>query len=182
MNTKKQISKLIVFLLIGFMSQTCFGQSDTQFSGKAKWMDFWVGDWNLTWKDKDGNVESGLNEVQKIMDGKVIQENFRALNGASAGFIGKSWTVFNVKKDTWFQTWVDNQGSYLDFTFEIEEGKRMFIRTGQDKDGNTNYQRMVFYNIAENNFDWKWESSKDKKAWNLLWQIHYEKIKATKQN
>lgn len=175
-------SKLLVIVLIAFMSQTGFCQSDTGLSGKAKWMDFWVGNWNLTWKDKDGNMERGLNEVKRTLGGKVIQENFRALNGASAGFIGKSWTVFNVNKDTWFQTWVDNQGSYLDFTFEIDGGKRVFKRTGLDKVGSPIYQRMVFYNITENNFDWNWESSKDAKTWDLLWQIHYERIKATKQN
>lgn len=179
---KIRITRMMVFLLIAFVSQTAFGQSDTQFSGKIKWMDFWVGEWNLTWKDKDGKIERGFNEVYKTLDGKVIQENFRALDGASEGFTGKSWTVFNTKKDTWFQTWVDNQGSYLDFTFELEAGKRIFKRTGNDKDGNTIHQRMVFYNITENNFDWNWESSKDGKTWNLLWQIHYEKIKAAKQN
>ncbi|MBT8195494.1 MAG: hypothetical protein KJO64_03655 [Bacteroidia bacterium] len=170
--------KVLVFIMVALMADTGFAQSDTHLSGKAKWMDFWVGSWNLTWKDKDGNVERGINEVEKTLDGNVIQENFKALSGANAGFTGKSWTVFNVKNNSFNQTWVDNNGSYLDFTFTMDADKRVFKRTTKDKDGNTVYQRMVFYNVEVNDFDWNWESSKDGTTWNLLWKIHYERILA----
>ncbi len=36
--------------------------------------DFWLGDWNCTW----GEDGKGTNRVLRIMDGKVIQENFSA--------------------------------------------------------------------------------------------------------
>lgn len=37
-------------------------------------------------------------------------------------------------------------------------------------------QRMVFYNISENTFDWNWESSTDNgENWKLNWKIKYSR-------
>jgi hypothetical protein len=34
--------------------------------------DFWLGEWDCTWAE-DGK---GSNRVERILDGKIIQENF----------------------------------------------------------------------------------------------------------
>jgi len=46
-----------------------------------KQFDFWLGEWDCTWGD-DGKA---TNHIQRIMDNKVIQENFTnpALRGMS---------------------------------------------------------------------------------------------------
>jgi len=38
---------------------------------------FWIGEWALTWDNADGTKGRGTNRIEKILDGKVIQENFQ---------------------------------------------------------------------------------------------------------
>lgn len=43
--------------------------------------DFWLGEWDVTW----GEEGKGTNRIERILDGKIIQENFSApdLHGMS---------------------------------------------------------------------------------------------------
>lgn len=133
--------------------------------------DFWVGDWDLTWQDS----LHGSNTITKVMDDCVIMENFDS--SPSGKFRGMSVSTYNINQKIWQQTWVDNNGAYLDFKGGLE-GDKMILSRSFEKDGNTIMQRMVWYNISDNSFDWNWESSKDKgENWKVLWQIHYERRK-----
>ncbi|EAY25298.1 DUF1579 family protein [Microscilla marina] len=148
-----------------------------------KRFDFWVGKWNATWKNADGTVGKATNEITRILNGKVIKENFIISNDPKMkGFHGLSFSVYNPNNKTWKQTWVDNQGAYLDFVGKFDGNKRIFERSftgtkGKYK-GKIIKQRMVFYNIKADSFDWDWEASLDKgKTWKLNWRIKYTKIK-----
>jgi len=126
--------------------------------------DFWLGEWNVTW----GEDGKGTNHIERILDGKIIQENFIApdLHGISV-------SVYDPERSVWCQTWVDNNGIYLDFTGRFEEGKMTLSRDAIVK-GQACRQRMVWWDIQENKFDWNWERSDDNgKSWRVLWQIHY---------
>lgn len=37
-------------------------------------LDFWLGQWDVTW----GEDGKGSNYIQRILEGKIIQENFSA--------------------------------------------------------------------------------------------------------
>jgi len=126
--------------------------------------DFWLGEWNVTW----GEDGKGTNHIERILDGKIIQENFIApdLHGISV-------SVYDPERGVWCQTWVDNNGTYLDFTGKFEDGKMIFSRNAIVK-SQARKQRMVWWDIQENKFDWNWERSDDNgKSWRVLWQIHY---------
>ena len=130
--------------------------------------DFWLGEWNCAWEE-DGK---GSNRIERILDGKVIQENF---NGGD--FIGISHSVWDAERKLWCQTWVDNSGSYLDFTGGFHNGKMILSRDATVQ-GEACKQRMVWYNITENEFDWNWERSDDGgKTWDVKWQIKYRRKK-----
>jgi hypothetical protein len=91
--------------------------------------------------------------------------------------VGKSFSVYNPRKNLWQQTWVDNYGSYLVFTGGYEEDKMTLVREVVNPEGKKIMQRMIFYNIDENSFDWNWEKSTDEgKSWELSWKIHYTRI------
>jgi len=94
--------------------------------------DFWLGDWNLTWVDAEGQVNKGTNQIVRILDGKVIQENFSDEKGS---FKGMSLSVFNPDRKTWHQAWTDNQGGYFDFVGEVEGNKRIFKTQVKEKNG-----------------------------------------------
>lgn len=141
---------------------------------EQKQLDFWVGEWSLTWpSDKPGTLDHGTNTIRRILDGCVVEENFSA---ESSGHLrGRSVSLFEPQSGKWKQTWVDNEGSYLDFTGQFEIGQMILMRSAT-RNGQPTLQRMVFKNITPNEFDWSWESSSDSgKTWQVNWPIHYKR-------
>jgi hypothetical protein len=140
--------------------------------------DFWLGDWNAHWFEKDSVKALGENHLKKEMKGFVIEENFKINTGNSAGFVGSSWSVYDNNKKKWFQTWVDNSGAYMAFEAKLDGDKRIFERSTINKKGMPVVQRMVFKNIQKDSFTWDWETSSDNgKTWSLNWQIFYTRMK-----
>jgi hypothetical protein len=126
--------------------------------------DFWVGSWDLTWAE-DGK---GTNVVEHKFGDCVVQENFDG-----GGFRGMSVSTYDPSSKRWKQTWVDSNGSYLDFIGGMQ-GDRMVLSRTARRDGKDVEQRMTFYNIEERSLDWDWEISTDGgESWNLRWRIHY---------
>lgn len=143
--------------------------------------DFWVGAWKVSWFTPDSTLVEGTNTIEKILDGKVIQEHFIDPNN---DFKGTSISVYNPNDSTWHQAWADNQGGYFNFYGEIEGDKRIFKtkpRFIQDKEAaaDTVVMRMVFYDIQDNSLKWDWESSTDGgETWKLQWRIYYERMQS----
>ena len=165
----KYILSLTIFL---FLANSSIAQVDT-----ASVFDFWVGNWELTWKHNDGSNGSGTNLIEKTLDGKVIQENFEAKEGNFAGFKGTSLSVYNPNRKTWHQAWADNQGGYFNFVGEFDAERRIFRTEPRKRGDNIIIQRMVFYNISENAITWDWETSNDNgESWKLNWKINYRKV------
>ncbi len=138
--------------------------------------DFWLGKWNATWTEA-GVACHGTNTITKTMNDKFIHESFHILDGASKGFVGESFSVLDKADNTWKQTWIDSDGSYLDFTGAIDGDTKIFERTYRNTQGKTLHQRMRFYNIKKDSFMWDWEKSEDGKTWSLAWQISYTRMK-----
>jgi hypothetical protein len=132
--------------------------------------DFWLGEWDVAWEGG-----RGTNLIRRILDDKVIEENFDGRPGEN--LIGRSVSVYQPARG-WLQTWVDNQGSYLDFTGGWEDG-RMILARAAVVQGQPCRQRMVWYHLAADEFDWNWERSDDAGAtWRVLWKIHYQRRRA----
>jgi hypothetical protein len=164
-----------LFLCLLFTISTSQAQ-DIDDLKPSQYFDFWVSEWSLTFKEKNGTFARAKNSITKIMSGKVIEENFEVLSGQIKGYTGKSWTVYNPETQKWKQTWVDNQGAYLTFDGKIEGDKRIFFRETTDSDNKNIIQRMVFYDITDSSFIWDWQqSSDDGNNWQLLWRINYER-------
>lgn len=131
-----------------------------------KQFDFWLGEWNCTWGE-DGKA---TNHVLRILGDKIIQENF-----SSPDMYGMSVSSYVPNRGLWCQTWVDNNGIYLDFTGKFEDGKMILSRDAVFQ-GQAIKQRMVWYNIEESQFDWNWERSDDGgETWQVQWQIKYKR-------
>jgi hypothetical protein len=126
--------------------------------------DFWLGAWDVSW----GEDGKGINHIERILAGKIIQENFIAPD-----LHGMSVSSFDPERGLWCQTWVDSNGTYLDFTGKFEDGKMILARDAIVK-GQACRQRMVWYDIQENKLTWNWERSDDNgKSWRVLWQVRY---------
>ena len=143
-------------------------------AAEQKQLDFWVGEWDLTWPGaKDGEVAHGTNSIKRVLDGCVVEESFSA--GDSGHLRGTSVSIFDNATHTWKQSWVDNEGGYLDFDGGIDEG-HMYFKREAVKAGKKVLQRMIWKNVTANEFDWSWESSTDGgKTWQVQWPIHYKR-------
>jgi hypothetical protein len=141
---------------------------------EQKQLEFWVGEWDLTWPGATaGETGHGTNSIKRIMDGCVVQENFSAL---AQPLRGTSVSTFDATTHKWKQTWVDNEGGYLDFTGEFKDGQMILWREATGPEGAKFLQRMVWKNISANEFDWSWEASQDNgKTWQVKWPIHYKR-------
>jgi len=142
---------------------------------QQKQLEFWVGEWDLTWPGNNpGETARGSNTIRRILDGCTVEENF---DGADAMHLrGRSVSVFDAGAGKWKQTWVDNEGGYLDFVGEFKQGQMILGREATRPDGSKSLQRMVFKNITRDEFDWSWEGSKDGgKTWTMVWPIHYKR-------
>jgi len=164
---------VIPALIVGFCFPLGIAQEAAQMpcsSPPAAQFDFWLGEWDLTWSDS----LKGSNTINKIMNGCVILEQF---DGHPAmEFRGMSVSVFG-NDGKWHQTWVDNQGGYLDFDGGFSDGKMILSRQAT-RGSETILQRMVFFNISENELDWDWQRSDDDgRTWKSLWKIHYDRKK-----
>ena len=180
MNLKKLINGVICILLafctvlptpIDSTAQNSTGNLEPE-----QYFDFWVGEWEVSWKEGD-RMGRGTNHIEKILDGTVIRENFRILEGQNAGFKGTSISVYQPRLEQWKQAWADNNGGYYDFTGKMDDKKRIFqTDLVEMEDGNMLTQRMVFYDIGEDSLTWDWESSTDGgETWTLNWRIFYKR-------
>src|SRR5258708_30983442 len=99
------------------------GLADERFDGTE--LDFWLGEWDATW---DGG--HGTNHLHRVLRDRVVLEEFdeAAESSGDAALHGRSWSVFDPEPRIWRQTWVDDQGGYLDFVGARADGWFTFER------------------------------------------------------
>lgn len=170
MSNKVQILITGLFCLV--FSASAMARQNPEVSGQE--MEFWVGEWDLTWT-VDSREGIGSNSVTKTLGGAVIHEHFQGIEGPYAGYLGESFTTYNSRQNTFFQTWVDISGGYLDFNYEQENGNQIFSREADFGEGPFK-TRMVFYDIQPDSFEWDWERlNPETGEWELQWRIHYQR-------
>ena len=102
---------------------------------------FWVGEWNVY--DTLGN-QIGENTIELILDNCVLSEHWKSASGQE----GKSYNSYDVKTDTWFQTWVDQSGNTIHFEGQWSVDRLVYKSEQKDQQGPFYYQ-MSF--IPQNN-------------------------------
>ena len=131
-------------------------------------LDFWVGDWDLAYPNGPGQ-----NHIGKVMGGCVIEENFDG--DAQSGLIGHSVSVYQKASGKWRQTWVDNQGSFIDL-IGGRVGDKFILETVRLP--GAPYARMIFEDIKADSLTWRWQLSKDAgKTYQDSWVIKYTRHK-----
>lgn len=139
----------------------------------ARQFDFWLGEWDCSWSD-GGDLRVASNSVYLDLGGAVVVESFDGR--PSLDFQGMSFTVYDRSAKCWKQTWVDSEGTYLDFTGGFENGV-MELRRDGEVDGRPALFRMRWENIESNALDWSWQRSDDGgDSWTNLWELEYRRV------
>ena len=150
-------------------------QADACAAPEARQLDFWLGTWSVSWTEPDGTRREGVNVVERVLGGCVVEERFE---GPVEGrpYAGRRWSMWVPGERRWRQQWVDNGGSWLDFTGERSAGRMVFERETTLPDGRRVRQRMVFRDLARDSFVWDWETSSDAgTTWRNRWRIDYRR-------
>ena len=143
-------------------------------SPEARQFDFWLGEWTASY-ELEGKKATSRNRISKILNGCAILEEFTGAPGIVLE--GRSLSTFDRNTRRWGQTWVDSEGSYLDFHGALVDGRMIFTREAE-RDGRKFTQRMVWQDIAADSFKWLWQRSEDEgKTWKTLWEIDYRRVK-----
>ena len=129
-------------------------------SPESRALDFWLGDWELTYKGEDGKPAKSRNRVTKILGGCVVLEEFSA-DGPQEPWAGKSLSQWIPAEHRWKQTWVDDQGGYLVHVGGVEGGAMTLYSEPRTKDGVTSQKRMVFFDVRPDAIKWRWERTID---------------------
>ena len=135
-------------------------------------LDFWLGEWDATWEGGHGT-----NRLTRVLRDRVILEEFDESpeSGGADALHGRSWSVFDAERRLWHQTWVDDQGGYLDLVGGRVDGWFAFERAAPER-GAQARQRMVFRDVGPTSFHWTWESSGDDgSTWVTRWAIDYRR-------
>jgi hypothetical protein len=142
----------------------------------ADMFDFWIGTWQVSWKNADGSVGKGTNKIARILDGGVIEERFEQDPADPAPLLrGQSLSVRDPA-GLWHQAWADNQGGFFALTGSADGDKRLFSTALTAAGDEVRGRRMVFHDITRNAFTWDWEGTTDGgKTWKLLWRIDYRR-------
>jgi hypothetical protein len=128
--------------------------------------DFWVGSWRV--RAEAGADVEGTNDVGWVLAGAVLQERFSA---GDDPFTGWSFSVPHPRRG-WLQTWVDNNGAYLDFAGGWL-GDRMVLERA-DEGGLPCRQRMTWHSITADGLVWDWAAVDEPGGeWDLRWRLRY---------
>ena len=78
------------------------------------------------------------------------------------------------------QTWVDNNGAYLDFAggwLPDQDGGRMVLERSTGRLSPAR-QRMTWHSISARSFVWEWAAQATghpAEAWDLMWRLRYDR-------
>lgn len=137
-------------------------------------LDFWLGDWELSWGLPDGKLGHGRNLIVNTEYGKcVVTENF-----STPGFTGMSVSTYDPTLKKWRQTWVDDQGGYYALVGGVVEGKEhAFELVAVRESDKSAHLRMIWQDVKNNSLKWRWQKQGKDKQWRDLWVITYQRRK-----
>jgi hypothetical protein len=139
---------------------------------------FWIGEWETEsstppkWK-----ANLGEDKVSYLLNGTLIEEIFTKKNKAGTNF-QRGYMVYLHREKRWRHTIHDAKWGEYSF-YGNKEGDKMVLYSDPEST-RPGLRRETFYNITENEFDYKWETSKDGgKIWMPIWKIHYTRKPGT---
>lgn len=153
------------------------GQSRPCDTPEGRQLDFWIGEWTLSWPAGQGGAPQdeegrGTNTISRILGDCIVYEEFES---QTTGLSGRSWSTYDARVGEWRQTWVDDQGSYLTFSGGLRDGRMELygpMRTAPD--GTRFHMRMIWTAVTEDSLTWRYQRSSDGgETWTDRWVIHY---------
>lgn len=142
---------------------------------KAGALDFWLGDWNLTFLNADGSEGRAVNRIRRTeFGGCLVSEDFHQ---ADIDYRGASWSIYDATAGNWKQTWVDSHGNYFALVGGPVAGQpHIFQLDTVWPDGEVRqHYRMIWERIDKDNLIWRWQKKDAGGAVSDHWVIRYKR-------
>ncbi len=148
--------------------------ADTRCSAEEfKQLDFWLGDWELSWTNADGTEGTARNTITRdAYAGCVVTERF-----TSPGFEGMSVSTYHAVVGLWRQTWIDDQGGYYALVGgpSDQPGVHFALELTRITE-RAPYLRMIWVDVTEDSMVWRWQQRSGPDAdWEDRWVIRYQR-------
>ena len=139
---------------------------------EARQFDFWIGEWDVVANGKP----AGINRIEKILGGCVLQENWTGAGGSS----GKSWNWFDIGDRKWHQLWLDAAGNpQLNLSGSVTGDVMKYEGTSIGPKGITIHNRLQFFKLEGDRVRQLWEQSRDGgTTWSVVFDGEYRRRKS----
>ena len=136
---------------------------------EARQFDFWLGEWDVTANGKP----AGVNRIEKILSGCVLQENWTGAGGSQ----GKSWNWYDIGDNKWHQLWLSSNGApMLKLSGGFSGNVMRFEGTSIGPGGVTLQNRLQFFKLEGDRIRQFWEQSRDGgKTWTTTFDGEYRR-------
>ncbi|HEX3684451.1 MAG TPA: hypothetical protein VHU83_18085 [Bryobacteraceae bacterium] len=128
--------------------------------------DFWIGDWDAFDIDNPHTALAHAR-VDRILDGCVLLEDYQGANGSH----GESFSVYDVSRRVWHQTWVTNRGRLLVIEGTLEAGAMVLSGSDRQVDGKQRLVRGTWKPVSGGVRETAVTSSDGGKTWNLWFDL-----------
>ena len=142
-------------------------------SAEYRQLDFWTGEWELSFTRPDGKPGKARNVIRKDELGPcVVSEYF-----TTTGMNGRSYSMYDPKKKIWRQMWVDdNGGSFVLAGGPVAGQPHIFQFTTTEKIGSpAGFKRMIWEKVEKDSLVWRWQGQQDDGSWKDLWVLNYRR-------
>jgi hypothetical protein len=126
-------------------------------------LDFWIGEWAVDWRQRNGRAGRAYNRVTRELDGCVIVERFR---DRTSGLAGIGIYSYFPALGRWTGTWMDNRATTISAVGgPVADSPGTFVLTlRRGEDPNREY-RFIFADIRPDRFIWRLQSRTSGEAW-----------------
>ncbi|MEQ8713923.1 MAG: hypothetical protein RIC80_12960 [Cyclobacteriaceae bacterium] len=156
----KSVVVLLFLLIMG--TPPAFSQADNIFSK----MDFLIGSWEFDAKSlmPDGTYQPQVfySDVSYIFGGNASKDDFMFKNENGETIIyGSTIRSYDAQAGKWKMLWYNFNLSFItEMTGDYVDGEFHFNGEGRDERGDY-LEKIVFYDISENQYSWKSDKSYD---------------------
>lgn len=158
--TFRTLPILFALLLPSFAHAACAELTYRQF-------DFLLGDWNVA--TSDGKL-IGHDHIERAYGGCVVQEHWTSVDGGT----GSSFSLYDMSRKVWHQTWVDSTGTLVVLEGGLKGGG--MVMTGEMVQDGKRVQDRMSWAPKDGKIRQLWETSSDGgKTWQTIFDVYYSK-------
>lgn len=166
---------LLLIVIAGWFSlsvksaSAAVGSQPCTVSSDSRQLDFWLGDWMVTYPGMSGSAAS---KVFLDLDKCLVTESWDAGKGHS----GKNVFAYSADDKNWHGFFADNEGRVHEFEGKVAAGSAEFTGLSRGPDGQAVLNRVKIVRIAANKIEQSWEKSMDNgTTWTMNFRGEYSR-------